>query len=133
MRGSCHCGAVRYEVTRLSGPIVHCHCVTCRKTHSAAYASTAGVAREDFRWLEGRDRVAFYESSPGKTRAFCSSCGCHIVAERESQAHVILRVATLDEDPGARPRMRIWRSHDLPWLVDEEGVEAYPEWPPDRK
>lgn len=133
MKGSCHCGAVRYEVARLGGPITHCHCATCRKTHSAAYASTARVAREDFRWIAGEDQVTRYESSPGKTRAFCSKCGCHIIAWRESQAHAILRVATLDEDPGVRPRMHIWRSHEVPWLIDDAAIASFAEWPPDRK
>lgn len=129
MKGSCHCGTVVYEVARLAGPISHCHCVTCRKTHAAAYASTAQVAREDFRWISGQENVSYYESSPGKKRAFCSTCGCHIVASRETQPHVILRVATLDDDPGARPTMHIWRSHDAPWLADGEGLASFAEWP----
>lgn len=37
------CGAVRYEMGRLDMPLGHCHCVTCRKAHAAAYASTAEV------------------------------------------------------------------------------------------
>ena len=102
MKGSCHCGTVVYEVARLAGPISHCHCVTCRKTHAAAYV------------------------------AFCSVCGCHIVASRESQPHVILRIATLDDDPGTRPTMHIWRSHDVPWLVDDETLASFAEWPPGR-
>jgi hypothetical protein len=36
MKGSCLCGTVRYEAARLAGPIVHCHCATCRKAHSAS-------------------------------------------------------------------------------------------------
>ncbi len=133
MRGSCHCGAVVYEVAHVDGPISHCHCVSCRKTHSAAYATTARVAREDFRWIAGEDRVTAYESSSGKKRLFCSVCGCHIVASRENQPHVILRLATLDDDPGIRPELHIWRSHDVPWLSDSPELPSLQEWPPGRK
>lgn len=45
MKGSCLCGTVQYEATRLAGPIVHCHCRTCRKAHSAAFTSTARADR----------------------------------------------------------------------------------------
>src|SRR5713101_1092707 len=102
MKGSCHCGTVSYEISRLES-LGHCHCVTCRKTHSAAFATTGRVACENFRWLSGEDKLTAYESSPGKRRFFCSVCGCHIVASRDGSPNVLLRAATLDEDPGLRP------------------------------
>jgi len=132
MRGSCLCGAIEYEVDQLDMPIGHCHCRTCQKAQAAPFATTAGVLREHFRWFKGEGRLQAFESSPGKLRHFCSVCGTHLIAERPAQPHVILRVVTLDEDPGARPAMHIWCSHDLPWLRDEEGAQRYPEWPPGR-
>ncbi|MGG4603993.1 GFA family protein [Paenalcaligenes sp. Me131] len=128
MQGSCLCGAVAYEIDQLDMPIGHCHCHTCRKAHAAAYASTAGVMREHFRWIRGEDLLTSFESSPGKLRRFCSVCGSHLVAERTHQPHVILRVATLDEDQGGRPSAHIWRSHDVAWLQDDAAVQSYPEW-----
>lgn len=132
MKGSCLCGAIRYEIDRLDTPISHCHCQTCRKAHAAPFASTAGVLREHFRWTRGAERLSAFESSPGKLRYFCPVCGSHLVAERPAQPHVIVRVATLDEDPGARPEMHIWCSHDVPWLRDGDGVPFHDEWPPGR-
>ncbi|WP_438269777.1 GFA family protein [Neptunomonas phycophila] len=35
--GSCLCGKVSYEISGEVGDIVHCHCVTCRKAHGAAF------------------------------------------------------------------------------------------------
>ena len=132
MKGSCLCGAVSYEVERLDMPIGHCHCRTCRKAHAAAYASTAGVRRENFRWLKGDDQLTSFESSPGKLRHFCSVCGSHLMAERINQAHIIVRVATLDEDPGRTPTFHIWRSHDVAWLHDRADIPSFPEWQPGR-
>ena len=131
MKGSCHCGAVSYEISRLDS-LGHCHCITCRKTHSAAFATTGRVARENFRWLSGEDKLTAYESSPGKRRFFCAVCGCHIVASRDESPNIILRAATLDEDPGLRPQRHIWRSHDVAWLVDDVAIPSYPEWPPEK-
>ncbi|WP_324101302.1 GFA family protein [Noviherbaspirillum sp.] len=132
MKGSCLCGAIDYEIDQLDAPIAHCHCRTCRKAHAAAFASTAGVMREHFRWVKGKEKLATFESSPGKLRHFCSVCGSHLMAERLAQPHVIVRVATLDEDPGFRPAMHIWCSHDVRWLHCEEDIPSYQEWQPGR-
>ena len=133
LKGSCLCGAVRYEVDRLDTAIGHCHCNTCRKAHAAAYASTARVMRDQFRLVAGAGLLAAFESSPGRMRRFCSVCGTHIVAERADQPHVVLRVATLDDDPTVRPVVHIWTSHEVPWLAaGETDVPRFPEWPPGR-
>jgi ADP-ribosyl-[dinitrogen reductase] hydrolase len=129
-QGSCLCGAVRYRIDQLDSPIGHCHCATCRKAHAAEHASTAQVLREHFHWLSGAQKLSAFESSPGKLRRFCSICGTHVVAERAEQPHVILRVATLDEDPGARPSLHIWTAHKVAWLNEAGSVPAYAEWPP---
>lgn len=129
MKGACLCRAVVYEADSLDGPIVHCHCATCRKAHAAAYASTVRVERGHFRIVRGQDKLTAHESSPGKFRHFCSVCGSHVVAERPAQAHVILRVATLDDDPEATPEMHIWTSHDVPWLNAAHDIPGFPEMP----
>lgn len=127
LHGSCLCKAIEYELDCLDMPISHCHCQTCRKAHAAAFASTAGVMREHFRWTKGEDRLSSFESSPGKLRHFCSACGSHLMAERLAQPHVIVRVATLDVDPNMTPQAHIWTSHDVPWL-EYEAIEKHPEW-----
>jgi ribosomal protein S18 acetylase RimI-like enzyme len=130
MDGSCLCGAIRYEIDDLDGPINHCSCRTCRKAHAAAFTSTAAVDRAHFRWLAGQDKLSSFESSPAKLRYFCSVCGSHLVAERAVQSHVILRVATLDDDPGQKPALAIWRSHEVPWLDYGPGVPGFAELAP---
>ena len=130
LAGSCLCGGVRYEIDGLDMPIGHCHCHTCRKAHASAYATTAGVMREHFRWTAGEELRRAFESSPGKLRHFCSRCGSQLMAEWLAKPNVILRVATLDDDPGTRPARHIWTSHDVPWLVDEGEVPRYAEAAP---
>ncbi|MDC7707904.1 GFA family protein [Vogesella indigofera] len=132
MQGSCLCGTVRYEIDRFDAPITHCHCLTCQKAHAAAFASTAGVLRQHFRWLAGQQALGSYESSPGKLRHFCTRCGSQLVAERAAQPHIIVRVATLDDDPGVSPQQHIWCSHDRPWLASD-GLPHYAAWQPGRE
>ncbi len=132
LKGSCLCRSIRYEITRIYMPIAHCHCTTCRKAQASAYATTAGVMRENFRWVAGEDMLSAYESSPGKLRYFCSRCGAHLLGGRAAQPHIILRVATLDDDPGIRPSFHIWESHDVPWVADAGPLPHYSEWQPGR-
>ena len=128
-RGSCHCGTVRYEVDKLES-LGHCHCITCRKTHSAAFNTAGRVKDGSFRWLAGESQLGNYRSSPNKSRFFCSRCGCHIVAKNDGADYWILRAASLDDDPGLRPQQRIWRSQDAPWLFEDGDIPSYPQFPP---
>ncbi|WP_285415880.1 GFA family protein [Pseudomonas sp. efr-133-TYG-5] len=132
MKGSCACGAVGYEIDSIDMPISHCHCATCRKTHAAAYVATAGVLKAHFRWTRGLDALSAFESSPGKRRHFCCRCGSHLAAERDGAPAMIVRVATLDEDPAARPEYHIWTEHDVAWL-EGEGLPRYAHWQPQRQ
>jgi ADP-ribosyl-[dinitrogen reductase] hydrolase len=83
--------------------------------------------------LKGQENLKAYESSFGKLRYFCSTCGAPIFAQFSGRDALVLRVATLDDDPGARPERHIWTSHSVPWLYYGEEVVAYPEWQPGRK
>jgi hypothetical protein len=130
MKGSCLCGNIRYEVNRLDSPIEHCSCKTCRKAHSAAFNTSADVKLIDFTWLSGEDLLSTYESSPGKRRRFCSKCGSHIIAEYDAKPYAVLRVATLDEDPGKVPELQIWKSHEVAWLSNDKNIPVYEEWEP---
>ena len=49
------------------------------------------------------------------------------MAERLAQPHVIVRVATLDDDPKMTPQAHIWMSHDVSWL-EYESNEKCQEW-----
>ncbi|MDF1623137.1 MAG: GFA family protein [Pseudohongiella nitratireducens] len=130
MQGSCLCGQVVYEVDQLATPIQHCACKTCRKAHAAAFNTAAGVKREHFRWLEGESLIKGFESSPGKIRYFCSNCGSQLVADKANSPYLVLRAATLDDDPGTKAAFTIWTSHQVPWLEYGEHLPAYEEWQP---
>ncbi|MCG8381629.1 MAG: GFA family protein [Gammaproteobacteria bacterium] len=112
--GGCLCGSVTYRILGKVGDIVHCHCQTCRKAHGAAFSSVAAVNEHEFE-LSGRDCLRSYESSPGKKRYFCSNCGTHLYAKRQMAAHIILRLGSLDIDPGAQEKCHIWVSQKAPW------------------
>ncbi|EJN15203.1 hypothetical protein PMI42_01211 [Bradyrhizobium sp. YR681] len=126
LSGSCLCGGVAYEVDAAPSLIMHCHCQTCRKTHGSAFSTVTNVPRDRFRWTKGEDLLRGFESSPGKTRYFCSQCGSHIVASREGKTTVLLRMGCLDTPIAERPEVHIWRSDAADWYDPKAEL---PEWP----
>jgi hypothetical protein len=127
LRGSCLCGQVAYEVDAALGPIVHCHCETCRKTHGSAFSSLSNVPRDRFRWTKGREILSSFESSPGKVRHFCSKCGSHIVAERTARDTVLLRLGCLDSTVPERAAIHIWRSDGASWYDPKDQLPEFAE------
>lgn len=125
--GSCLCGKVKYEISGVVGDIVHCHCETCRKAHGAAFSSVATVNDIDFN-VSDRTLLKAYESSPGKSRYFCSCCGSQIYAKREGTAHLVLRLGTLDTDPKSKEARHIWVSEKASWYSINNNLPEHQEF-----
>jgi hypothetical protein len=127
LNGSCLCGRVRYAIDGKLGPVGHCHCVTCRKAQGGAFVTNAPVRRKYFRLLSGADSVAEYESSPGKHRSFCRTCGSPLWSRRASEPDLLrIRLGLLDADPERRPLGHVWVSEKAPWY---EITDTLPQWP----
>lgn len=127
MKGSCQCGAVRYEVTGKVDHVSHCHCSMCRKLQGALFVSFGGVARDDLK-VEGRESLREYRSSDAISRRFCATCGGHVFAEiPEDDDTVFLCLGSLDQgespdhDP-ASERHIFWESR-VRWHDPGDGAE----------
>ena len=127
LSGSCLCGSVAYEVDAEPGPIVHCHCETCRKAHGSAFSSVLAVPRTSFRWVRGNELLSAFESSPGKFSRFCSRCGSQIFAERVDQPRVLLRLGCLDTVIRSKKGTHIWRSDAAAWFDPKEQLPELPQ------
>lgn len=116
LRGSCLCGAIRYEIAGPLAGALNCHCSMCRKAHGTAFRSRARVASADFRWTQGEDLVTWYESSPGNHRGFCRTCGTPLLSRFDVDRTVFgLPLGALDDDPGVKPTMHVFVASKAPW------------------
>lgn len=127
LKGSCLCGSVQYEADCDPSIILHCHCQTCRKAHSAAFSSVMPIAPEAFRWTAGEDVLNRFESSPGKHRYFCTKCGSQLIAERKAANMVLLRMGCMDTEITQKPDAHIWRSDAAPWFDPDHKIRQLPE------
>jgi hypothetical protein len=124
-RGSCHCGAIRFEVdVDLDGKATRCNCSICTKT----LWTGARVKPDAFRVLAGQADASAYRMSSVAARTFCARCGIHCFGrgtlEELGGDFVSVNVNTLDDvDIGALTisywdgRHDNWQAglRDTPW------------------
>ncbi|KAK7736540.1 hypothetical protein SLS53_006971 [Cytospora paraplurivora] len=63
-RGGCHCGRVKYELSRdrpLSSK--YCHCTTCQRLHGAPFQWAAIFHKEDINFTHGHHDLGWYDPS----------------------------------------------------------------------
>ena len=131
-RGSCTCGAVRFEIEGTLGPFGFCHCRTCRKASGTAFTANASVKRENVRFLNGEDTIRRYESSPGVFRCFCGTCGSPIYKESaEAPGTIRIRLGTLDTDVGAKPLAHAFWDEKADWYDLKGDMPVYETWAPE--
>ncbi len=94
--GSCHCGAVRFEVDAELGKAAACNCSMCRR----AGTLLAFVPAASFRLVEGEDATRDYQF--GKKHIhhlFCTTCGIKPYAwglDENDQRTIAVNVRCLD-------------------------------------
>ena len=131
LRGSCLCGAVRYEVTGSVHDVHHCHCSMCRRSHGTAYSTFARLTASDFRFAAGADHVRVYRSSPQIERTFCDTCGGRLTIRFDGMPDAVwVSMGTLDDDPGIRAGSHMFVASKAPWEEISDALPQYREYGP---
>jgi hypothetical protein len=74
-KGSCHCGAVKFEVRTALAPAVRCNCSLCRRRGALM---SPMVARNDLKILEGESELSMYQFNTRVAKHFfCKHCGIY--------------------------------------------------------
>lgn len=103
-KGSCLCGSIQFSLNGAVTDIIHCHCSLCRKASGSAYATNGFIEAESFELTDTGSTLTFYESSEGKRKYFCKTCGTPIYSSNaQSLNRYRLRLGVLDTDISERP------------------------------
>jgi hypothetical protein len=97
-KGSCLCGAVRFEVQGELPPPDACHCSQCRKSSGHVWAST-DVPRERVA-IAGEDRLRWYRSSDKVRRGFCADCGSSLFWDPIGRDKIAVAMGAFDGPTG---------------------------------
>ena len=130
--GHCECGRVSYEIDGDINDLSHCNCSQCRRLHGAAFATYAGVARQDFRYVSGEASLKIYASSAGHDRVFCAECGSNIMVAIDSEPNeYYVSMGTVDGDPDCPPAYHIYAGSKAPWHEIDDDLPKYDTVPAD--
>lgn len=95
-RGSCHCGAVEFEVTLPQGLVDprRCSCSLCRRRGAIA----ASVPLADLKIVKGAGQLRLYQFHTRTAKHyFCSICGVYTHHQRRSNPELYgFNIACLD-------------------------------------
>ena len=115
--GGCLCGAVRFRIEFPTRFCVHCHCGMCRRAHGAGFVTWTAVARAQFAFVSGADRLTVYKSSDHGVRSFCGNCGSTLFCESNRHPDLIdIVVANLDRALDRAPSAHIYFSDRADWI-----------------
>lgn len=104
-KGSCLCGAVRFEVAGELKPPDLCHCTQCRKFSGHAFAST-DLPRSAIT-ITGAENVTWYRSSEKARRGFCSVCGSSLFFDPVAKDWIAIAMGAFDKPTDTRLAIHI--------------------------
>jgi len=128
-RGSCLCGAIKYTIDGELSEFGYCHCPSCRKASGSAHGANAGVSAEAFELIDLAGSLREFESSPGKWRAFCGTCGSPLYAYLARSPDLIrIRLGSLDTTFSKRARAHTFVSQKADWEEIDGMIPQFEEW-----
>ena len=134
--GGCACGALRYRVTGELRPVVACHCSQCRKAFTN-FGAFSAAWRGDLH-IENETAIAWYVSSPGVRRGFCSRCGSALFWDRDGNDFVSISAGSFDQPSGLKQVRHIYVDDKADFYEVPDGLEVLPQgqgsdsWPDGR-
>jgi hypothetical protein len=132
LKGSCLCGAVKYEVSGDSKRFYHCHCSRCRKATGTGHASNLFLQPGTLTWVSGEEQVRAFKVPEAKrfTNTFCANCGGRLPRQAKDTDIVMIPAGSLDVEAPIAPQARIFSGSRAGWSCAGDGLPAYEEYAP---
>ena len=126
--GTCLCGDLRFEANLPSKWMAHCHCTLCQRAHGAGVVTWVGFEAPQVAIADPRQRLRWYESSPGAERGFCSRCGSTLFFRSRRWAgelHVVR--SNFDTPLDREPQVHVYYDTHATWLaLGDDGLKHKP-------
>jgi hypothetical protein len=119
-KGSCLCGAIRFEV---EGPLPEasaCHCTKCRK-HTGHYEAGVDLHRDRVS-IHGEEAVSWYFSSEKVRRGFCRHCGSSLFFDPVHLDWIGINMGAFDGPTGTKIGLHIFVADKGDYYTLNDGV-----------
>lgn len=130
MNGSCHCGAIKYELD--GEPLTHalCHCKDCRRCAGAPMVGWAMFPTNAVKVVQGTAKI--YKSSEHGRRYFCADCGTGLFYTNDVILPGITDVqsATFDSPDALPARVQIQVADRISWMATAHELPSFDRYPP---
>lgn len=125
-KGSCLCGACRYEVEGDFDHFYLCHCEKCRKDTGSAHAANLFSNTAKLKWIKGENLVRTYNhQSQGHIKSFCTICGSALPNIQMNGQLIMVPAGSIDGDMNMRPQGHIYYKSKANWDESLEDVTIY--------
>ncbi len=122
MRGSCLCGAVRFEAPDDPKGASVCHCGQCRKQSGHVWSSAFAPETE----VRVAGEVRWYASSPEARRGFCPVCGSFLFWTRDGEGTMSFALGAIDGPTGLTLEKHIFTRSKGDYYEIADGVPQKP-------
>jgi len=131
LKGSCLCGAVKYQVNGDPQRFYHCHCSRCRKSSGTGHASNLLITNADLAFTSGESSIKQFKVPEAKrfARQFCSHCGSQVARFVPELDAVIIPAGSLDGEIPIKPQARIFWESRADWSCDGDSLPRYEGYP----
>lgn len=127
-KGSCSCGAVRFEIAgRLANPDA-CHCRTCRKSSGHFFVSS-DVPKSALT-LHGAEHLSWYASSDKVRRGFCRTCGASLFWDPVQRDWIGVASGAFDTPTGTRIHVHVHAAGKGDYYDLGGDIPVFPRIPP---
>ena len=129
LSGSCHCGAIRYELSGKPQVVALCHCSDCRRSAGAPFVMWAMYPESSLTIRSGTAKTI--NSSGTAMRSFCPDCGTGLFYRNEAilPGIVDIQAATLDDPNSLPPAIQIQTAERLDWVSHMNELPEYERFP----
>ena len=130
IKGSCLCGAVKFEIKAPLSAFRYCNCSRCRKASGSAHVANIFLPQGQVTWTAGESSIKRFDL-PGAKRFsvwFCSRCGSRVPHKVRDGDNYLIPAGLLDDDPVMRPENSIFWGSRAPWYVEPREIPKFAEY-----
>ncbi len=132
LRGSCLCGAVRFEVVEPFERVTYCHCTNCKKISGSGGTVNGRASSEAIKVLAGEEQLRSYQPQEGTAKTFCSVCGSNLFGGGwPDSPSASVRLSALDSSFDRAPEAHTFVRSVAAWeTLPADGAERFEVRPP---